>query len=428
MLLKKIHASVFVFFISLQIVIGQLNTNEKSVALATINQHTFTSTILDQDVALNVYLPENYFSDCDLHQYPLILLLEDEFLYQVTGVVKHLSSVNSMPESIVVSFPNGFNKFYAPKLYTNNSHFWSKNWKQMPFDGSPEQFTSFLREELFKYLKKQYRVADYRIVLGTSLTATYSLHAFCKAPDLFQGHIAIAAGDILGMGYTPNKTFTNAIKEHLETSNAHNKSGLYIAVADEDITTDPTIENNLNDIKKQLSLFRDKNPRLKAKLFSNESHYGVVLPAFISAMETFFPKKKWNPDFKNFENQKGNTLDNIDAYYKKLSIEYGYPVLPKAERWNSGNSLQATANRLLRQKRFKESIEVYRRLVVYRPKSPEALSILASALEANNNLKEALAIQQKALHIAKKYNSSHVKYYQENVADIESKVTTLKVD
>ncbi|GAA4276181.1 alpha/beta hydrolase [Aquimarina mytili] len=399
----------------------------KSTPLAYIDQHTLSSNALQQDVALNVYLPDTYNKASDLHTYPLIILLENEFFYQVTGMVKHLSSVSSMPEAIVVSFPNSFEKFYAPKVYTNKSSFWSKSWKQMPFDGDPDVFTKFLKEELFVYLSKHYRTADYRMVIGTSLTATFAMHAFCKTPDLFQAHVAIAAGNILAMGYTPDTTFIEAISESIK-ANPNRKANLYIACADADIISDPEIGNNAKKLKKQLSALRSENSKLKAETFVNESHYGVVLPAFISAMETFFPKEKWNPDYSVFEKSTQNTLANIDAYYQNLSQEYGYTILPVAERWNSGNSLQAIANRLLRQKRFTESIDVYRRLAAYRPKSPEALSILASALEANNNFKEALAIQQKALKVAKQFDSDHMTHYEEHMAYIESKLAELKDD
>ncbi len=419
----------YTIFLAYFIVLLALKTNAqtKSEPLVTIDQHIIDSKTLYQDVALNVYLPETYNQASDLHTYPLIVLLENEFFYQITGMVKHLSSVSSMPEAIVISFPNGFEKFYAPKVYTNNSSFWSKSWKQMPFDGDPDVFTKFLKEELFVYLAKHYRTADYRMIFGTSLTATFSLHAFCNTPDLFQAHVAIAAGNVLAMGYTPNKTFIDAITESIK-ANPNRRASLYVASADADTFSDSEIGVNLKKLQKRLSLFQSQNLKLKAEIFPNESHYGVVLPAFISAIETFFPKEKWNPDYSNFEKETKSTIGNIDAYYQNLSKEYGYTVLPVAERWNSGNSLQAIANRLLRQKRLEESIEVYQRLVKYRPKSPEALSILASALEANNNFKEALVTQQKAIEIAKLYDSDHMTHYQDQIADIESKLDELKDD
>ncbi len=401
------------------------NAEIKSTPLAYIDQHTLDSKALQQTVAFDIFLPETYNRASSHYTYPLIIVLENEFFYQITGAVKHLSAVNSMPEAIVVSFPNSFEKFYAPKVYTNHSDFWPKSWKQMPFDGAPDIFTKFLKDELFTYLANNYRTADYRMIIGSSPTATFPLHAFCKVPDLFQAHVAIAAGDILGMGYIPNETFIDEITRSIE-ANPSRRAHLYVASADEDVHQDSEIGTNLEDLQKQISPFTSENLKFKSEVFSNESHYGVVLPAFISAMETFFPKKKWDPDYNDFENQSGSTLQNIDDYYQNLSAEYGYTILPKAERWNSGNSLQASANRLLRQKRFKESIAVYKRLVKYRPKSPEALSILAYALEANNELNEALKMQQKAMKMAKQYNHNHVKYYEDNIAEIESKIANSK--
>ncbi len=422
----------FIFsLIIIQVTLGQMSKpGEKSEHINTkpiafVEQHTLKSKILEQNVAFDVYLPETYNETSTLHTYPVILLLENEFFYQITGVVKHLSSVSSMPEAIVIGFPKGFEKFYAPKVYTNNSEFWPKSWKQMPFDGAPDVYTKFLKEELFTYLASHYRTANYRMVIGTSPTSTFPLHAFCKTPDLFQAHIAIAAGDILGMGYKPGENFIEAITKSIET-NPNRKANLYVTSADSDADYDEKIGSNLKELEQQMSKFRSQNLKLKAEIFPNESHYGVVLSGFISAMEVFFPKKKWNVDFRDFEKQPGNTLSNIDTYYQSLSSEYGYTVLPRADRWNSGSSLRASANRLFRQKRFNESIEVYKRLVAYCPKSAEALSSLASALEANNNFPEALAIQEKALKLAKQYDSNHVKYYEEHMEKIAFKMASSK--
>ncbi len=430
----KPNYTISLYILSLfmiQSIVGQVtkgndhNPTIKSKPIAIVQEHTIDSKILDQNVSLNIFLPETYHESSDLHRYPIIVLLENEFFYQITGVVKHLSSVSSMPEAIVVSFPNDFEKFYAPKIYTNNSNFWPKSWQQMPFDGSPNTFANFLKEELFTYLESNYRTANYRMIVGTSPTATFPLHTFSKIPDLFQAHVAIAAGDILGMGYTKGDTFINAITESIET-NPNRRAHLYVASADEDVTADPKIEKNILALEKKLAKLTSKNLKLKAEVYANESHYGVVLPSFIKAMETFFPKKKWNKDFRDFEKQPGNTLDNIDVYYKSLSEEYGYTVLPKSDRWNSGSSLRASANRLFRQKRFAESIAVYERLVAHCPKSAEALSCLASAHEANKNYKAALIAQEKAMALAKEYDRNHLEYYKEHMEKIASKVDSQK--
>jgi len=415
------------FFLTFILALFIYNTSAqvKVSPIASIEQHTINSKILKQNVGLNIYLPETYDNDCPLHTYPLIVLLEDEFFYQITGVVKHLSSVSSMPEAIVVSFPNDFEKFYAPKVYTNNSEFWPKSWKQMPFDGNPDVFSKFLKDELFSYLSKQYRTADYRMIVGTSATSTFPLHTFSKMPDLFQAHVAIASGDILGMGYKPEETFIDAIIDRLNT-NKNRRAHLYVTSADEDVTYDAKIATNIKALQNKTSSYTSDKIKIKAEVIANESHYGVVLSGFIKAMEVFFPKNKWNKEFSDFEKQSGNTISNIDTYYKRLSSEYGYPILPKAERWNSGSSLQASANRLLRQKRYDESIEVYKRLVTYRPKSAQALSTLASALIANNKFKEALKVQEKAIKLAKEYDREHLKYYEDHKKEITLKMEAVQ--
>ena len=113
-----------------------------SVPLNYGQQEVFYSEILGENRTINISLPESFSFVSEQHSYPILMLLEDEFFLMTSGVVKHLSSVERIPETIVVSI---LEMSYSPTVYTNGSTFWptEKLW-----DEDPEPFTRHLKEEL----------------------------------------------------------------------------------------------------------------------------------------------------------------------------------------------------------------------------------------------------------------------------------------
>lgn len=397
---------------------AQQNKNELSTKeptpLTYAQQYVFHSKILNEDRKINIFLPESFYMVSEKHTYPVLLLLEDEFLLMVSGMVKHLSSVERMPETIVVSLIDGP---HTPKFYTNGSDFWPKDWKQLPFGRNPDSFTEHLKQELLPYLKNNFRANEFNIIVGLSGTSMYALHTFAKEPDLFDAHIAIASGDILGMGYKERESLINLFVNDFKNS-PERKGYLYVTSADSDSGTDsPMIKENLEELEKRLSPYRSNEFQFVSKIFPNEGHYDVALPALNEALAMIFPKEKWFAEYREIIKQSGNAIKNIDNYFQKLSIEYGFEILPRAERWNSGNSLSRIGPYLLRQGNITESIEVIERWVEYRPKSTMALSELAKAYEANNELDKAISTLEKAYKM-----SSELNEYQTKINQLKEKI------
>ncbi|MEQ8811070.1 MAG: alpha/beta hydrolase-fold protein [Imperialibacter sp.] len=406
---------------------AQSNNNElavkESAPLTFAQQYVLHSNILNEDRRVNIFLPESFYEVSAQHTYPVLLLLEDEFFLMVSGVVKHLSAVERMPETIVVSLADGP---HIPKFYTNGSDFWPKDWKQLPFGENPDSFTAYLRQELLPYLKSNFRANDFDLIMGLSVTSMYALHTFAKEPDLFDAHIAIAAGDVLGMGYNDGESLIDVIVDDFQ--NAPNRKGyLYVTSADSDGNGDsPMIKANLEELERRLSPYRTAHFQFVSKSFKNEGHYDVALPALEEALGMIYPKDKWFAKYHEMIEAPGNAMVNIDDYFQRLSSEYGFEILPKAERWNSGNSLSRVGPRLLRDGRVQESVEVIERWVEYRPKSAEALSELAKAYEANNQLDKAISALDKALKLSVASEMEESSEYEAQLDQLKEKIRNKK--
>ncbi|CAM2065233.1 hypothetical protein SCOR_07630 [Sulfidibacter corallicola] len=381
---------------------------------------TFESKVLDETRTFDIFLPESFHEASPDHTYPVVLLLEGEFFLPVAGAVRHLGSVERMPDSIVVSIPTFTDNYYAPNYYLNGSNFWPKEWERFSFDGPAEKFTAFFRRELFPYLKKHYRANRHRTIIGTSATAAYVFHAFCREPGLFKAHVAIAAGDFLGMGYEPGKTLIDEMVRSMEKE-PERDAILYVASTKSDAVWAPEIETNLAQLHQKLAPYGTKKLTYISELVDDPGHYDIVLPSFLKVVEMMYPKARWSVNFQELEKKKGNALQHIDAHYRALSQDLGFTVLPKADRWNSGDCLRSSGTRLLRQGRVEEAIQVLRRWTGYRPHSPKAHMALAKALKVAERFKEAISTQKKAVALAKQRDAAHLDKYQELLNSLTGK-------
>jgi predicted alpha/beta superfamily hydrolase len=372
------------------ILVGQVSQQNPLTSLSFAQQDSFYSEVLNENRKMNIYLPESFHEVSNNHTYPVLLLLEDEFFYMVSGVVKHLSSVERMPETIVVSI---LDMSYIPTVSTNGSTFWPT---EKLSDQNPDPFTKHLKEELFPYLKSKYRANDFGLIMGLSFTSIYVHHTFVQEPGLFDAHIAIASGDILGMGYKEGERFIDLIADEVK-NHPGRKNYLYVTSADGDGGgNSPEIGENLIELDSILSPLESENFKYISKLFPNEGHYDVALPALIEALGMVFPKKEWFARYRNIVNEPGNAMHNIDKYYERLSKKYGFQILPRAERWNSGNRLSLIGPYLIKQERVAEGIEILERCVELRPSSPHSFYELAKAYENDNQIEKAIVTLSKA--------------------------------
>lgn len=405
-------------FISLNLTdaLSQVSEQQQAISLRSTYRDSLYSDALNENREINIYLPESVHEASDDHTYPVLVLLEDEFFHMVSGVVKHLSSVERMPETIVVSI---LDMSYIPKVYTNGSTFWRTD---VLSDENPDPFTKHLEAELFPFLKAKYRANDFRIIMGLSPTSLYTLHTFVKEPELFDAHIAIAAGDMLGMGYNPGERFIDLIADEVKNYSGR-KRYLYVTSADSDGGGEsPEIAKNLVELDRILSPLKSEEFQYISRIFPDEGHYDVALPALIEALNLIFPKQEWSANYRNLVGEPGKAIDNIDKYYGKLSEKYGFKILPRAQRWNSVNRLSWIGPYLIRQNRVAEGIEIMERWVELRPKSPVALNELAKVYENSAQVEKAIKTLTRAYELSRRLQLPDSEQYLERLKKLRKDI------
>lgn len=366
------------------------------------------SDVLEEDRRLKISLPDSYYLDSADHYYPVVFVFEDNFFQIVSAQVRHLGSMNRMPESIVVGISEGP---WVPKVYSNGSSFWESFPKQLPFGGITSPFAEHIERELIPYLEKTYRATDYRIAVGFSSTSLFVFDSLFNYPTLFKDYIAIAAGDIAGMGYDDGVSFVDDITSLLGKQ-PEKEGSLFIASSDSDVISAPEIANNLKHAQAINDIITNADFKVRTRIYQNEGHYDIVPLAVYEALNYIFPRDKWSPNFRKLIGSEGNALKNIDQFHQKLSDEYGFTVYPKAERWNSINSLRWACSQLVREKRYPEAVEVCERRSGYNPTSHSAYASLADALFKNQQQTDAIQALEKAINLAIGESSAIRKSYE----------------
>jgi predicted alpha/beta superfamily hydrolase len=333
---------------------------------------SFPSDILKSTESISIFLPPSFDEASDDHTYPIIFANDEhgqQFFHTLTGVVSHLSKLDRMPESIVVSLNSGGQ---IPEVHTHG--LWGR--EKLDKYGDVTQYLRHLKQELIPYLQKHYRASSHSTIIGVSGSSLFPLYAFTHDIEMFDNYILLAAHDIIGMGFEPDKTMV----EHLQAGLASKKispTHLYFAVADSDANSEPRYIKNIQSLETALLPLMKNGLNSKIDIIPNERHYDAYIKTLLGAFEMFYPEKIWAPKYRDLIALTGNAMANIDAYYQQLSEVHDITLLPKADRWNSVNCLRWVSGQLQNEDRIQEAIEVATRWVKYRPNSAPAKQKLA---------------------------------------------------
>ena len=149
------------------------------------------SAVLQEDRALNIYLPDSYASNTS-KSYPVIYLLDgsrDEDFIHIAGLVQFgtFSWINMLPESIVVGIGNVDRKrdFTFPTTI-------EKDLKDFPTTGKSENFIRFIEQELIPFIKTQYRTDSVSTIIGQSLGGLLATEILLEQPGLFDNYIIVS--------------------------------------------------------------------------------------------------------------------------------------------------------------------------------------------------------------------------------------------
>lgn len=400
-------------------------TSIENIRSKTLSTFSLQSKYIEDKATIEVFLPEDYNLTGAHIRYPVIYTLDGWVLSQsVSGIIHHMSHTAAIPKAIVVAIHIENETNYGPALYQSQS-----GWGDDPavrlsgFSGGKiDPFMNFLENELISHIDQTYRTNSFRAIIGMSPTATIVLHSFWKSPDLFDAHIAFAATDVLGMGYTADTTFIDKIRDSLSKS-PNRKGYLYVSSAKYEAVRSPKRLENVKALQDQLAPYLAKNFRLKVEHIENSGHYPSAVPSLLNALELIFPAKHFrlSGQFNNIIRTEDQPLQKILDIYKNLSAEVGFTVYPNLDLRRNATCIRTAAARSFGMKKYDQSEALYRYWVNQSPLSHKAFAGLAYTLDAKGKTEEAIEAIEKAIELAEPNN---IQEYQALLKKIRSKRNT----
>lgn len=260
-MVKVVQASVFLILLLLAF-------NGQAKEPITIGErHTFSSTILDENIRISVYLPRSYDRLQDKKYDVLYLLDGGANLLHTAGSQYFLAGYRQMPELIVVGIhSNDRNRDYTPTAIA-----------KVAGSGGAKRFREFIEQELFKFVKANYRVTAKRYLSGHSYGGLFAIDTLTVNSTMFDAYFTFSPS----LRWDNNKVLDIAIKK-LEREEL--TGYLYVNIGDEGIKLKQPILILHEALKKSDS----KTFKWKVDWLENENHSTTpVIGQFLAYRDYF---------------------------------------------------------------------------------------------------------------------------------------------
>ncbi len=152
-----------------------------SAALAQSKTLTINSKILNEERQILVGLPDSYEFDGEDFKYPLLLLIDGEWHFDM------------VLEATKLLYQNGFPKVIVAGIVNNNrgKDLTPTNTPEIESSGNANKFCGFITEELIDTIEKNYRISEHRTLMGHSLGGLFATYAITQSLDSFDAIVAI---------------------------------------------------------------------------------------------------------------------------------------------------------------------------------------------------------------------------------------------
>ncbi|MEL6537860.1 MAG: alpha/beta hydrolase-fold protein [Bacteroidota bacterium] len=361
------------------------------------HRESFASEVLGETKMLYVSLPPLY--NEHVHSYPLVLVLEAEFLFEPARAVSNLMAARSkMPESIIVGITNGeFDK--------------RRELSYPRWGGIPEKHLQFYQEELIPYLERTYRLNDHRTLVGLSPTCGVLYEAFLNQPDLFDAYLALSAH------LEWDRVEGTPLFEEITGQNANTqrpRATFYLGRSRNDFSTFRGSEEAFAQAQTFLQTYQPNRVNIKVEVLDEEEHYLMALAGLRSGFEAIYPNTLWrNPGFSGWDTEEDYAQTYYREYYKGLSEHYGFAILPVETAHGYGYSFSGRIHGAKRWGTPQQVLSLAELGVSYFPNSAHLWMTLAETQQAQGNLTKVTEAGQKALTLAEQYRPAELTQYQQ---------------
>ena len=249
--MKKYVLNILIFTLLVNLSFSQ---NLDSLNISRIND-TILSKYLNEKRPIEIQLPRTYDTNPD-KKYPLIVVLDGDYMFNiVAGSVDYLSYWGDIPENLIVGINQKETRFKDSSVLDNITH--------TPIT-STASFYDFIVNEVIPYFSKNYRISNFRVILGQERTANFANFFLLKKNPVFQAVISISP--------KMSKNMNSYLIENLSKTNS--KIVYTLSSSRKDFES---IYKNVAELKNSLDSISNKNLKFESLIFNEENHY--ILPS-----------------------------------------------------------------------------------------------------------------------------------------------------
>ncbi|MBU2894929.1 alpha/beta hydrolase [Colwellia sp. D2M02] len=380
------------------------------------------SQILSQTRELQILLPENYYEN-NVSNYPVIYLLDGDYNFHgISGMLDLLANKGQLiPDVILVAIADKGTSQYRQLMTPVELAVASSS---SPAKGAltpakhAAEFLRFLTDEVKPYVAENYRSAEHSILVGQSMGGLFVLNALIESPDAFKHYVAISPSV-----WVAEQGIVKKAKEKLG-KNAHQPVSLFLSLADE-------TRMGQYDFINLLDINEPKNIDWSFKHYPDENHNSVGLIALRDSLKALY--SQWyiaEKDLTKFTNP-----EDIVKHYQNVMTKHAFKqAMPSASikamvrhyyRHNNVDKLPVfiaqTSEKLPESRQAliamqasyaghfdspKAALELLLSVENLYPNSIDHLKAIASTYEQVGDMLKAKSYYQKALTVAKKYNTN----------------------
>jgi predicted alpha/beta superfamily hydrolase len=243
-----------------------------------------SSIVKGQEYELQIMLPGGY--ERSDKRYPVVYLMDSQWDFPLVASIYGQQYFDGfIPEMIVVGVTwSGSNA--NPDSLRARDYTPSKE-NRLPQSGGADAFLSFMKNELFPFVEKNYRAdSSNRILMGCSLGGLFTLYALFTHPELFKGYIAASPA------IQWNKSVLNKYGQNFLEKKLLNPVRIFMTVGD--------VETGRKAFEKFSSEFKpaDKNIEISSKVLENTGHSGTKTETYSRGLQLVFERPDISVDEK----------------------------------------------------------------------------------------------------------------------------------
>lgn len=356
-------------------------SENKTEIIAGGDRITMHSKVLNEDRVILISVPDNY--DNLNMQFPVLYVLDGltHFRHAV-GATDYLARYGLAPGIIVVAITNVDRNRDLSPIHVDN----------IPSSGGAKKFHKFICKELMPKINKNYRTADYNILMGHSFGGTFIGYSLLDYPDVFDSYIAVSPY----LQYADNFVINEA--KHKLKPKYNKPKSFFMTIGDE-----PDYFDALDEFSALLK--KNSNSAIKFLYVQMQGENHITTPYLTLYNGLRFTFSDWMLPTETF--QKG--LSAIDNHYKNLANRYDYKIdVPE-------NTINLLGYRYLQAGETLKAISIFKENILRYPNSANVYDSLGEALEKNNQLNLAKENYNRAYLLAIEKGLSTASIYKNNL-------------